>query len=295
MENVLEKPFMIDGIKSWIHCIEMKGAPILGKNIPSRCHFHDYIELLYAVDTCGYVWRNDKKTNFNTGDLVVVNSNTPHELTFETFSRYICIKFSPQILYADETSLFEFKYMIPFLSDNSVQWTIRNDELKNVDIESLLFEIIDEWKTKNPAYELIIRANLLKLFSGIIRYWHENNIISNEIKITDTLKKALLYIDENFDTVTENDVAKYCHMSYNYFSSVLKNATGKSFTEYITFLRISKAERLLLSTDKSITDIAIETGFSTSSYFISKFKSHKGVTPKKFRKNIGMSENSLNS
>lgn len=295
MESISEKSFMINGIKSWIQCIEMTGVPKLEKGTPSRYHFHDYIELLYAVDAHGYVWCSGKKICFDSGNLIIVNSNTPHTLTFESASTYFCVKFSPQILYADETSLFEFKYMLPFLSENSVQWTFRRDEIKNTDMEAQLLEIMNEWKTQKPAYELIIRANILKLFAGIIRYLHENNIISNEIKITDTLKKALIYIEENFDTVTENDVAEYCHTSYNYFSSVFKKTIGKSFSEYITFLRISKAEKLLLLSDKSITDIAVETGFSTSSYFISKFKAYKGVTPGKFRKNIGnilvMSEN----
>ena len=286
MQNIPEKKFMINGVTSWIHCLEMKGSKNTYNSKPEKYHFHDYIELLYAVNAQAYVWCGGKKTSFNTGDLVVVNSNIPHELTFDAYSEYICIKFMPQILYADETSLLEFKYMVPFLSNNADYWTFRNEQFRNIDIKKLLFESIEEWKSKEPAYELIIRANLLKLFSGIIRYWHENNILSNEIKITDTLKTALMYIDENFDTVTENGVAEYCHMSYNYFSSMFKKAIGKSFSDYITFLRISKAEKLLLSSDKSITDIAIETGFSTSSYFISRFKASKGITPHQFRKNI---------
>lgn len=286
MNSTSEKPFMINGIKSWIHCLEMKAAKSTFENAPKNYHYHDYIELLYAVDAHGYVWCSGSKLNFDSGDLIVVNSNTPHTLTFNSDSTYFCVKFSPQILYADETSLFEFKYMLPFLNDNSVQWTFRNGEIKNTDIEGLLFEIMNEWQMQSPAYELVIRANLLKLFSGIIRYWHENNILSNEIKITDTLKAALMYIEENFDTATEAETAKYCHVSYNHFSFLFKKAIGKSFSEYITFLRLCKAEKLLLSTDKSITDIAIEVGFSTASYFISKFKSYKGITPRQFRENI---------
>ena len=101
--------------------------------------------------------------------------------------------------------------MLPFLSNNAVQWTFRNDELKNTDIKGLLYEIMNEWETQGPAYELVIRANLLKLFSGIIRYWHENNIMYNEVKITDTLKNALMYVEENFDTATEAQTAEHCH------------------------------------------------------------------------------------
>ena len=285
MKSISEEPFTINGIKSWIHCIEMTGHKgDDGK--PVSYHYHDYIELLYAVDADGYVWYNEERIAFETGKLVIVNSNTPHTLTFRKDSKYICIKFSPHILYADESSLFEFKYMLPFLSDNSHQKVFGNDELGGIDIKSLFLEIIDEWKTTGPAYELIIRANILKLWAGIFRYWHENNISSDDIKITDTLKTALGYIEENFENVTEAEVAEYCHVSYNYFSFAFKKTMGKSFSEYITFLRICKAEKLLLTSDKSITEIAFQTGFSTSSYFISKFKAYKGVTPRKFRDNM---------
>lgn len=72
-------------------------------------------------------------------------------------------------------------------------------------------------------------------------------------------------------------------MSYSYFSRTLKKTMGKSFTDYVNLIRISKSEFLLTTTDKPITDIALEVGFSTSSYYIEQFKKFKTLTPKKFR------------
>ena len=145
---------------------------------------------------------------------------------------------------------------------------------------------MEEWKNKFPAYELIIRSNILKIFAGIFRHCNDNNTLTGETKITPVLKKALKYVDENFTSATAADVARHCNLSYNHFSFMFKNAMGKSFKQYITFLRLQEAEKLLLSSDKSITDIAVATGFSTSSYFTSTFKKHKGLTPKAFRKKI---------
>ena len=111
------------------------------------------------------------------------------------------------------------------------------------------------------------------------------SVFSDESSITDIVKLAIQYVENNFDTATEHDVAKHCNVSYNYFSYVFKKTMGKTFGDYITFLRLREAEKLLLSSDKSITEIASLCGFSTSSYFISKFKNAKGLTPKKFREN----------
>lgn len=282
MNNRAEAPFIVNGVESWIHCLELNYPKSDGQN-PVAYHYHDYIELLYALDTDAYVWFNGEKCNFRTGDLVIVNSKEPHTLTYNRTSSYICIKFSPRILYADDNSLFEFKYVLPFLLKNSHQKVFCQNELHSTDVRNLVLEIMDEWQSKGPAFELVIRANILKIFTGIFRYWHSENILPNENAITDTVKTALKYVTENFETVTEDEVAKHCHVSYNYFSNIFKKAMGKNFSEYITLLRLREAEKLLLATNKSITEIALVCGFSTSSYFISKFKSYKGITPRQFR------------
>jgi AraC-like DNA-binding protein len=103
---------------------------------------------------------------------------------------------------------------------------------------------------------------------------------------TESIKKALVYITENYETATLEAVARYCGLSYNHFSASFKRIIGRSFTDYLDLIRINEAERLLLSTDNSVTDIAFSCGFSSSSHFISRFKSQKGITPGQFRKKI---------
>lgn len=65
---------------------------------------------------------------------------------------------------------------------------------------------------------------------------------------------------------------------------------GKSFNDYVTLMRINEAEKLLLSTDKSITEIAMCCGFSSSSHFVSRFGQYKQITPGQFRKKLRKSE-----
>jgi AraC-like DNA-binding protein len=102
--------------------------------------------------------------------------------------------------------------------------------------------------------------------------------------MTEPIKNALLYISENFDSVNERDAAAFCGLSYNHFSASFKKTVGRSFSDYLTLIRINEAEKLLLSTEKSITDIALSCGFSSTSHFISRFKEKNGVTPGQLRK-----------
>ncbi|MBR2948899.1 MAG: helix-turn-helix transcriptional regulator [Lachnospiraceae bacterium] len=94
------------------------------------------------------------------------------------------------------------------------------------------------------------------------------------------------FISENYNTITEKDAADHCNLSYHHFSFAIKQLMGKNFSEYLTSIKIKEAEKMLLTTDHSITDIAYETGFSNVSHFISRFRQYKGITPAKFRKHV---------
>ena len=77
-------------------------------------------------------------------------------------------------------------------------------------------------------------------------------------------------------------------MSYSGFSRLFNKYMQKRFVEYLAELRISKARQRLATTADSITDIAMQTGYTTTSYFIQQFKEYNGITPKQFRENFNM-------
>lgn len=100
----------------------------------------------------------------------------------------------------------------------------------------------------------------------------------------DTIKKAMLYISEHFNSpITLDEVAEYVHLHPSYFSTLFKNSTGSSFKEYLNMVRIEESKRLLANTDYSIIDIAVATGFEDQSYFSKVFKKYTGLTPKQYR------------
>lgn len=79
-------------------------------------------------------------------------------------------------------------------------------------------------------------------------------------------------------------LASLSYYNENYFMKLFKQYTGKTLTRYLTGLRIEKARYLLTNTDKPITEIAMATGFNSSSYFIRKFQEIYGETPQKLRR-----------
>ncbi len=105
------------------------------------------------------------------------------------------------------------------------------------------------------------------------------------VKNNRMIRDAMNYISTNFSSpLTLEEVASHLHLNPTYFSRIFKESFGSSFKEYLTYVRIEEAKRLLSNTDYSLLDIAIAVGFDNQSYFTSVFKKSTGVTPGQYRK-----------
>lgn len=80
------------------------------------------------------------------------------------------------------------------------------------------------------------------------------------------------------------EVAQYLGMKPTYFSRVFKQATGRTFIEFVNRLRISKSCELLADGDKAVTDVCFESGFNNISNFNRRFQQLKGMTPSHYRR-----------
>lgn len=80
-----------------------------------------------------------------------------------------------------------------------------------------------------------------------------------------------------------SQIAEQYHYNLSYLSDLFKTKTGKSFLQYLTDVRMSKAVRLLDVTPLALSDIAELTGFSNASYFSTKFKKVFGISPSEHR------------
>lgn len=263
------------------------------RDICTPPHSHEYIEVLYCTGGNFDIWLNGKYFDFSKGDLVVINSHEIHTIKALTDGHYIVLRFLPDIIYSVGSSAFEAKYISPFLINNSKHQRIfRQDEIAQTDIYRHMVDILEEYVKKPYGYELAIRTYINSIFLWILRYWNSKNIdleldtsISNDLVIK--VQRTMDYISTHFrDEITASNAAAMCNVSYSYFSRIFKKITKHSFSEYLNYVRISESEKLLASTDLSMTEIAMQSGFSTSSYFIQQFKLHKHISPKQFRKNL---------
>ena len=108
--------------------------------------------------------------------------------------------------------------------------------------------------------------------------------VSDE-KVPSVISEAKLYMSQNYSNANLmlQDVAKAVNMSKSRFSTVFSQTTGQSFTEYLIYLRLSKAKELLKTSNLKSSQIATEIGYNDSHYFSYIFKKNVGMTPSDYR------------
>lgn len=283
-----EEKYSIDNVEVPVQCIVMQAFKENFENEPViKMHYHDYVEILYGLDCDLTVWCYGTKYNLKSGGLAVINSKNPHTVTSNSdCSTYVVIKFMPQILYAAEQSVLEFKYILPFItSGDEYKKLFDACEVEGSDIPDIMEKIVYEWERRDYAFEIAVRMYAIRIAVWLLRSWqavHGYNAPGVTPEVLGAIQKSVEYVQKNYSAATSREAAVLCAMSHSYFSRIFKRVMKRSFVDYVNYVRISEAQRMLVGTEKSVTDVALDVGFSTSSYFIDKFRKQVHMTPKQF-------------
>ena len=104
-----------------------------------------------------------------------------------------------------------------------------------------------------------------------------------------TTGEILHYIDDNYgNDLTLPGLAKKFGLSESGLSKKIKAFTNMTFKEYLTKTRIEAAKSLLISSEKSITEIAVLCGYNSSNFFGDVFKKNMGMSPSSYKKMLTM-------
>ncbi len=248
-----------------------------------KWHYHPEYELTYIVKGNGYRIVGNTYENYTEGDLVLLGPNLPHTWTgkaveSESFEA-IVIQFSKEFI----TSFlgFDEAHFIKNLLENSAR--------------GIAFEAIQELvQAIKSLIEKEGMDRILQLISALNQLAQSNyTLITPNTFHTIASKKSelrinevCLFIQNNFNSnITLKQVASQIYLTESNFCKFFKKATGKTFSDYLNEIRINEASRLLLQTDKTISQISFECGFETLSYFNRVFLKKKSQTPSVFRNN----------
>jgi AraC-like DNA-binding protein len=249
-------------------------------------HWHEHMEFLYFVSGKATIECGSVPYQYQAGDLCVVNSNELHYgiTNSEDLSFYAMIV-DISLLHSYSTDAIETKFITP-ISQNRILFQNRISD--DAEITRCMLSIISELERKVLGYELSIKSHLYLLLSLLVRNYMatltEQDEYRHRLKELERLAPVFAYIDEHFrDKLTVQQLSGHAGLSRFHFSRLFKQVTDKTLVEYINLVRINKSESLLRGTRLTISEIAMETGFSDIYYFSRTFKKLKKLSPSEWR------------
>lgn len=258
-------------------------------SVASPLHWHYYSEILYMTKGAICVICNNQKIILQEGDLCYIYPLQLHEVTKvqEEQAEYAVLKFDIHTINIAQSCLSRFyDYFVRRTREQDFCIVIRRAQLDKERMDVLVCETVREYTNKNHFYAMQIQANIHTILITIARRL-EKDVDAPRDKHSDTdfsFFHILEYIDTHSGEPLEiQQLADMCHMSYSHFAKLFRENYGRSCKEYITYIRLNKAQDLLLHTEYDLNYIAAETGFFDCSHFIRTYKKWRGITPKQER------------
>ncbi len=258
---------------------------------PIQNHWHYFMEILYCTSGAITVTCNENSYVLRKGNFLLIPPQALHSIDTHGNDgfRYACIKFNLSRIQLVEDYLPNLTLLFHKVASTENKALYLNDQnLPEYPIAHTVDLIVQEIAQKNYGYNTYVYSLLSSFMLQVVRYWYHLGISVEKEPATDastiSINNIIQYIDKHsHEAMNVEDLASMCNMSYSYFAKIFNRQYGQSCKQYIEFIRLSKAENLLLFTDRDLSSIASETGFADCSHLIRCFKRRYHITPKQYR------------
>lgn len=258
------------------------------KNIP--WHWHEDLEVMYVVQGEIEIKTANKSHILSGGDSAFINTNVLHYQKPIGRVKVITLNqvFHPSIIYGNINSIFYTKYVKPILSCKELDIMTFGQELVNDRKITQLIRLSQDLSDERKAgYEIEVRNSLSSMLFLI---FEKASDVINAKRITASQGEERLKIMMEF--IHNNYMNKFTLLDMSYAASIsereairtFNNILGISPFAYLMQYRVRMATKLLTETKYSISQIAYDCGFGSTSYFGKEFKKMMGMTPLEYRK-----------
>ncbi|QHT60230.1 AraC family transcriptional regulator [Paenibacillus lycopersici] len=253
-----------------------------------RAHRHDFLELSYVIEGRGSEVVNNVSHDMVPGTFTFVQPYQVHEIFTEpgsTLLLYNCM-FSMDLLMdanAQGDGLAELIEPSPLPPYTTFTGTMA------ARTRFLIDDMMREYKGNDPWRLTMLQGRLKELLVCFDRERRKQQPLTAPppaaSKPHASVWPIIHYIHRNYqEDVTLTQLSDRFGMSASRISEVIKEKTGQTFVHFLQDLRLRHASALLLSTDFSVVEVALEVGFGSYKTFAKIFRERKGMAPLAYRK-----------
>lgn len=249
-------------------------------------HWHSEFELFVLDEGMVQIIIADHSYVLRPGEGYFLNSDVLHKIICNTDQpcRYRSIVFDQDVVSGRTGSVFDEKYVRPFVKEGSSFWIFSLKDAGSASVLSLFYAAFNACESEPDGYEFTVRDAMSKIIM-LLNGDKEKQIVRVESMKEQRLKQMMNWIDEHYmDKVTVEHIAgaagicvRECQRT---FATVIKDTP----ISYLMRRRIAIAADMLKTSNAANSEICAQCGFESQSYFTKQFRLIMGVTPKQYQK-----------
>ena len=262
----------------WVdmHLYSIQETPLFWKNS---------LEILWALQGEVTIVLDNEEFLIQEGQLEIVNPMEIRSLKGSKDNRLLVMDIKPSFFAAYYPDAVKTLY---YMDDDN-----KGESEKYVQLKRLISRILYELNQEMDEEEEAVQKQLLDLHYHLLNNFHylyyEQQELREDPDELQRFHRIAKYLSANYmDKVSLQEIAEKEFLNPSYLSYKIKDTIGLSFHEYLNQIRVEESTKLLLGTDKSISEIAGDVGYSHLRYYLRTFKEHYQMTPQEYRENFAL-------
>lgn len=260
------------------------------KRFDAPWHFHPEIELTWIMESRGRRFVGDSIAPFQEGELVLLGKDLPHFWQNDgpqkrgSLARAFVIQFSPDFLGGAVWDCKEFRMIQQLLEKASRGLLFSRKSTAEVCAKMQTLDSLQSMKSLVCLLDCLDRLSMDRNALALASIGYAPNL---DRRKEDRLARVFNFATKHFrESLTLGQLAREAWMSPAAFSRYFKRSTGRAPSDFLNDLRIEHASRLLSETNRTVADIAAETGYVTLTNFNRRFRERATMTPSAYRKHF---------
>ena len=253
-----------------------------------QAHWHSYGEILLVGPGKTNIYCVGKNTyKLVPDDLVLVWPMEMHSIVDANREDSLVIQFSSAFI----NSLFDLRRIMHMYRNLHIICVQTHPELA-AKLKAITYKMKDIFFSERPDKEIRCCMLLMEFMLTLLEYRKELDPELNgddQYRLSDDVMRRMMtvtdYIKNNLtaDDLSQGAMAEMAGISREYFSRIFKNVTGMNYSKWLNTIRLEKATELLAEDGRTLTEIAMLSGFQSIPSFNRVFREEKGLAPGEYR------------